>query len=195
MDSGNLKTRLNIEGNDEIRGLAQKFDQMIAALEAKQKESLEHERTRANVQLSEQVAHDIHARVLKNKLHSISPEKGGQNSTLYPLKESVDAIYKKEKTDLAALKLQREKAEARLAEAKAIKVEMENAATEKSLIPLVEAEKTFGDLVVNFKTRLEALPSKATFMIKNMSNPKLYQFLHLKAVNCLHIGNFQDPSD
>jgi phage terminase Nu1 subunit (DNA packaging protein) len=121
---------------------------------------------------------------LKKKLESVPISgTGPKGSTLYNLKAALQAIYVHGDDSLSALRLQREKAETRLAEAKAIKVELENAASEKTLIPMAEAQKMFGDLVGSFRTKMLAIPSKAAFVVANMKSPGQIE-THLKELIC-----------
>ncbi len=121
---------------------------------------------------------------LKKKLENVPIARTGpKGSTLYNLKVALRAIYVHGDDSLPALRLQREKAETRLAEAKAIKVELENAASEKTLVPMVEAQKMFGDLVGSFRTKILAIPSKAAFVVANMKNPGQIE-KHLKEHIC-----------
>lgn len=109
---------------------------------------------------------EINLMTLKEKLTNIPVVGNGpHSSTLFNLKAALQAIYVHADDSLSALRLQREKAETRLAEAKAIKVELENAASEKTLVPISEAQKMFGDLVGSFRTKMLAIPSKAAFAV------------------------------
>ena len=87
-----------------------------------------------------------HATV-KKRLATIPTTEGPYKSILYPLKDSLDAFYSSDHSTLPALKLAREKAETRLAEAKAIKVEQENKKNAGELIEMQEAEHRYGEII------------------------------------------------
>jgi phage terminase Nu1 subunit (DNA packaging protein) len=114
---------------------------------------------------------DLDQRNLKKKLAKIVPENGPNGSTLYDLRPAVHAIFLEGDDSLPALKIQREKAETRLAEAKALKVELENATSEKELVPIAEVRKMYGDLLGNFRTRMLSIPSKAAFVLTHVKTP------------------------
>lgn len=59
MRTGDLSRRLNLPGNDEVGRLSAQIDGMLAALQVKQEELLRFEKSRAVIETTEQVVHDI----------------------------------------------------------------------------------------------------------------------------------------
>jgi hypothetical protein len=108
---------------------------------------------------------------LKKKLESVDPQTGPNSAQLYPLKESVQALYCQGEDSLAGIKLKRELEETRLATARARKLELENAEKEKRIIPIDEAEAMYAELIGNFKNRILAIPSKSAFILANTNDP------------------------
>lgn len=59
MRTGDLNRRLNLSGSDEIDRMSAKFDEMLGALQIKQEELIKLEKSRAAIETTNQVAHDI----------------------------------------------------------------------------------------------------------------------------------------
>lgn len=59
METGDLGQRINLSGTDEVGRLSAQIDGMLAALQVKQEELLRFEKSRAVIETTEQVVHDI----------------------------------------------------------------------------------------------------------------------------------------
>jgi len=125
-------------------------------------------------------------RTIKKRLESITPEQeNGNCGTLYDLRKVLPLLYRPsaEPKSLTDYRILRDKSEARLAEAKAQKLRLEVGLMKKKLVPLEIAEKEWAALVSTFRSRMLALPSRASLIVHDLETPQeiemtLKEFIH-----------------
>jgi signal transduction histidine kinase len=92
--SGDLKSRLHIEGKDEVAFLTKEFDRLLDSLEESQKKVVESEKLESKVQLAKEVAHNIRSPVVA--LEMMLPR-------LMNLPEKTQKIFKDTAREIKAL--------------------------------------------------------------------------------------------
>ncbi len=112
-------------------------------------------------------------RVIKKRLHNLSTEPGSRSENCYDCRAVIREFAKGDEAanlTYAEVQLERQKAERRLAEAKAKKIEFQLDLLEKLLYPAEQVEKLWSKLIENFKAKLTQLPPKVALRLSHLGN-------------------------
>ena len=112
-----------------------------------------------------------HYREIKKSLQSIPHVDGPKNSMLYDCRLAYKAVYNNpDQLTLSEVQLERQKAETRLAKAKADKIEIEVGKAKGELLPAKDVEMAWGKQIETFRSKLLNMPQKLDSILGHLGN-------------------------
>lgn len=114
-------------------------------------------------------------RTVKKRLENLQSTPGEHGAMLYELKPAIQAIFKPDEQGAPTKSMQyyrmlREKSEARLARGKANKIEFEVGRLKNQLIDVAEAQALISNMIVTFRSKILALPSKCAAQVTGLED-------------------------
>jgi hypothetical protein len=113
-------------------------------------------------------------RTIKQRLTNVPSTPGPYSSILYELKDALRAILDGDKADptrMAEYRTMREEADAKLSAARAEKIKLQIDEMKGLLIKKERAEAFVSNLVIHFKSKLLAIPSRAALQVAGCDDP------------------------